>query len=187
MKDSGVGCNDQGNAFVPDYPASSPFVTAVGGTTTEGLFELGVEVVNSLSGGGFSNFYSAPSWQTDAISKYLSTAKDLPAPSFYNRTGRAYPDVSALSSGFTVVINLLPLPGVAGTSCAAPTFAGVVALVNDFRLQKGKSTLGFLNPLFYQHPEIFFDVTEGCNPAGFGFGCDNDGFCAQAGWDPSSG
>lgn len=83
-----------------------------------------------------------------------------------------------MSSAFNIVINLIPFPGVSGTSCAAPTFAGVVALVNDVRLQHGKSPLGFLNPLFYQHPELFFDVTEGCNPGG----CPNDGFCATKGW-----
>jgi hypothetical protein len=34
------------------------------------------------------------------------------------------------------------------------------------------------------HPNSFFDVLEGCNP---GFPCPSDGFCAQKGWDPSSG
>lgn len=123
--DSGVGCNDdgisifhclfrfkdlKGTKFVPNYPASSPFVTAVGGTATEDFFELGPEVsssflvpfspklqmVNELSGGGFSNFFPMPSWQKAAVSQYLSVAQDLPNPSFYNATGRAYPDVSAL-------------------------------------------------------------------------------------------
>jgi tripeptidyl-peptidase-1 len=181
--DDGVGCNTQGTAFVPDYPASSPYVTAVGGTWTDYFFELGPEIVNGLSGGGFSNFYAAPSYQTDAVSYYLAHANNLPAPSFYNRTGRAYPDVSALSFGFVVVINLVPFPGVAGTSCSAPSFAGVISMVNDQRLNAGKKPLGFLNPLIYQHPEVFYDVTEGCNPGG----CPNDGFCAAPSWDPASG
>ena len=37
---------------------------------------------------------------------------------------------------------------VAGTSCASPTFSGVVSLLNDLRLQAGKSPLGYLNLLF---------------------------------------
>jgi tripeptidyl-peptidase-1 len=97
----------QGTQFVPSFPASSPWVTAVGGTTTEELFELGPEVmksihcdyqkiVNGLSGGGFSNYFPAPSYQKQAISNYFKNAQDLPNPSFYNITGRAYPDVSAL-------------------------------------------------------------------------------------------
>jgi len=181
--DSGVGCNDAGTKFVPDFPASSPYVTAVGGTTTEDFFELGDEMVNGLSGGGFSNFFPMPQYQKAAVAQYLSTGQDLPNPSFYNGTGRAYPDVSALSSAFTIVIYAIPMPGVSGTSCASPTFAGVVALVNDARLNNKKSKLGFLNPWLYQNPQMLFDVTVGCNPGG----CPNDGFCAAPGWDPASG
>ena len=39
------------------------------------------------------------------------------------------------------------VPDVAGTSCAAPTFSGVISLLNDLRLTRGQSSLGFLNPL----------------------------------------
>jgi tripeptidyl-peptidase I len=67
--------------------------------------------------------------------------------------------------------------GVAGTSCAAPTFSGIVSLLNDVRLLAGKSALGFLNPLFYGHPEVFTDITQGNNP-----GCNTPGFYASAGW-----
>ncbi len=55
--DSGVGCNDAGSLFVPGFPASSPWVTAIGGTMTDYFFEEGPEIVNGLSGGGFSNFF----------------------------------------------------------------------------------------------------------------------------------
>jgi len=145
-----------------------------------------MKIVNSLSGGGFSNFFPAPAYQKQAIANYCKNAQDLPNPSFYNLSGRAYPDVSALSSGFTVVIYGIPTPGVAGTSCAAPTFSGVVSLLNDVRLLNNKTKLGFLNPFIYQvgsNPEAFFDVTQGCNPGG----CPNDGFCATTYWDPASG
>lgn len=183
--DSGVGggLGQQCKAFVPDFPASSPFVTAVGGTAT--LLAHG-EVVNGLSGGGFSNVFSRPAYQEAAVQHYLQTAPNLPAPTYYNRTGRAYPDVAALSEGFTVVVDLVPLPGVAGTSCSAPTFAGIVSLVNDLRLQAGKAPLGFLNPFIYQnapaHPGMLFDVLRGSNP-----GCGTSGFHATAGWDPCTG
>lgn len=43
--------------------------------------------------------------------------------------GRAYPDISAQATGFTVVANGFNNPGVAGTSCATPTASGVIALV----------------------------------------------------------
>lgn len=63
------------------------------------------------------------------------------------------------------------------------TFAGVVALLNDFRLSNGKSSLGFLNPLIYASGVSagFNDITSGSNP-----GCGTNGFTAGAGWDPVS-
>ncbi len=48
--------------------------------------------------------------------------------------------------------------------------AAVVALLNDYRLSNGLSSLGFLNPLIYASPEGFVDITSGSNP-----GCDTDG------------
>eukprot|EP00698_Gefionella_okellyi_P005748 TRINITY_DN15208_c0_g1_i1.p1 TRINITY_DN15208_c0_g1~~TRINITY_DN15208_c0_g1_i1.p1 ORF type:complete len:557 (-),score=165.69 TRINITY_DN15208_c0_g1_i1:19-1689(-) len=187
--DDGVGGNDDVNgctAFGPNFPASSPYVTAVGGSAFSSLLEENKEVVNGLSGGGFSNVFARPAYQSAAVAKYFQVAKDLPSPSLYNHTGRGYPDVAAMSEGFTVVCNLIPVPGVAGTSCASPTFAGVIGMVNDMRLQNNKAPLGFLNPFLYQgaiaSPDILFDVTEGANP-----GCGTDGFWAAPGWDPSSG
>jgi tripeptidyl-peptidase-1 len=186
--DDGVGGGfGDCNQFVPNYPASSPFVTAVGGTTLDGWFETGNEVVNGLSGGGFSNYFFRPNYQREAVNAYLvNQRKSLPPTSYWNTTGRAYPDVSALSANYVIVTNLIPVPGVAGTSCAAPVFSGVMALLNDLRLQNGKSPLGFLNPLLYdmaaKYPKTFTDITQGSNP-----GCGTDGFPAAAGWDPSSG
>jgi len=72
--------------------------------------------------------------------------------------------------------------GVSGTSCSSPTFAGIVALLNDIRLTAGKSTLGFLNPLFYSNPSVFTDITDGNNP-----GCGTNGFYCAQGWDPVTG
>ena len=60
---------------------------------------------------------------------------------------------------------------VSGTSCATPTFAGVVAALNDVRLNKGKATLGFLNPLLYSlgasaaTQNAFNDIASGSNPS----------------------
>ncbi len=56
-----------------------------------------------------------PSYQAEAVTHYLKNASFLPQPSFYNATGRAYPDISALSSMFTIVIAGIPMPGVSGT------------------------------------------------------------------------
>lgn len=42
---------------------------------------------------------------------------------------------------------ILNLTQIAGTSCAAPIFAGVISLVNDALLKAGKKPVGFLNPV----------------------------------------
>jgi kumamolisin len=50
-----------------------------------------------------------------------------------------------------------------GTSASTPVFAGVVALVNQYRKAKGKPPVGFLNPLIYKHTATraaFRDITQ---------------------------
>lgn len=69
-----------------------------------------------------------------------------------------------------------------GTSAAAPAFAAMLTRINEERLAKGKSTVGFVNPVLYEHPEAFRDVTVGSNP-----GCGTDGFPVAGGWDPVTG
>jgi len=74
---------------------------------------------------------------------------------------------------------------VAGTSCSAPMFAGVVSLLNQGRLKANKPVLGFINPWLYQvaasNPNAFFDVTIGSNPGGCG------AFHCAVGYDPVTG
>jgi tripeptidyl-peptidase-1 len=172
------GANCKSDKFVPETPGSSPWVTAVGGT--EGA---SVERAIGLSSGGFSSRWAMPDYQTAAVHQYMAGA-GIPAASYgYNTSGRAYPDISAQASGFTVVSNRIPEPGVAGTSCASPTAAGVIALLNDARIQAGKSTLGFLNPLIYKHSEQWNDISSGAST-----GCDlGDGWPAAKGWDAVTG
>jgi tripeptidyl-peptidase-1 len=124
----------------------------------------------------------------EALSKYLSNKTGFPDSWRYNASGRGYPDIAAQSENFLVVQLGLTMP-VAGTSCAAPTCGGVFSLLNDARLQAGKSPLGFLNPLIYQvaaeNPSAFNDVTEGynmgCGPSGLGFPA-REGFDLSSGW-----
>ncbi|CAE7571203.1 SED2 [Symbiodinium natans] len=134
-----------------------------------------------LSSGGFSDYWPMPDYQKEAVSAYLKN-EDLPSKSRrYNVTGRAYPDISAQATRFVVIAGL-PMPGVSGTSCASPTAAGVIALLNDLRLQKNASTLGFLNPLIYSNLAAFNDITEGSSFSDCG-----EGWPAKAGWDAVTG
>ncbi|KAF7309456.1 Subtilisin-like protein [Mycena indigotica] len=181
--DEGVGAgscrtNDGTNKvlFQPAFPASCPFVTAVGGTT-----RVNPEVGISFSGGGFSRYFSQPSYQTTAVSTFL-TGLGTKFAGLYNAGGRAYPDVSAASNGFQVVISGRT-SSVGGTSASSPTVAAIVSLLNDFRISEGKAPLGFLNPLIYSTASTGFnDIVSGSNP-----GCGQTGFTAGAGWDPVTG
>lgn len=162
--------------FLPTWPASSPWVTAVGSTDTT------FAKASGFSGGGFSNVHAAPPYQAAAIAAYKKTAgAALPPAARYNQTGRGIPDVAAVGEYFSIVVNGR-VESVAGTSCSTPAFAGVVALLNDARVAAGKKPLGFLNQIFYAHPEVFTDIEKGSNP-----GCGTNGFPAVAGYDPVTG
>ena len=176
--DSGANCQT-GHTFQPNWPAASPYVTAVGGTAGSGP-----EKAVGLSSGGFSNRYGTPSWQSDAIKTYLG-GPNVPNRSLFNASGRGFPDIAAQAVDFTVVSDLIPMPGVAGTSCASPTAAGVIGLLNDLRLQAGKPTLGFLNPWLYQTAAALNDITSGAS--GGGCGEMSPGYPAVVGWDPVTG
>ncbi|KAJ8473598.1 hypothetical protein ONZ45_g16241 [Pleurotus djamor] len=180
--DSGVGggncrTNDGTNRvqFQPSFPASCPYVTAVGGTT--GLTETTI----SFSGGGFSNTFLRPDFQNAAVTGYLRALGNTNV-GLFNTTGRAYPDLSAQANRFPVIVGGRTI-SVGGTSASAPTVAGIVALLNDVRITNGKSSLGWLNPLIYSTGATGFnDITTGSNP-----GCGTNGFPARAGWDPATG
>jgi len=172
--DQGVwGRTGPGAMFNPDFPASSPYVTAVGGTDFKTKSVIGPETAWNCGGGGFSNTFRRPSWQSKAVTDYLKTAS-LPPSSYYNATGRGYPDVSALGGLTNLYCTAFSgsLRGVAGTSASTSVVAGIVAQLNDIRLQKGKKSLGFLNPLLYANPKCFYDVNDGSNNA-----CDGSYFC----------
>lgn len=93
------------------------------------------------------------------MSNYLNILGNKYA-GLYNKSGRAYPDVSAQGVNVQVFINGTVEP-VDGTSCASPIFSSVIALINDQLLNAGKSPLGFLNPWLYANPGAFNDITKG--------------------------
>ncbi|XP_002167598.1 tripeptidyl-peptidase 1 isoform X1 [Hydra vulgaris] len=180
--DNGAGC--QGNKFSPNFPVSSPYVTGVGGTAFKNPFGSGEETSYEISGGGFSNLFLQPSYQSERVNEYLKS-DNVPPEQYFNKSGRAYPDIAALSNHFWIVNNRIPVPGVAGTSAATPTVAGIISMLNERRLQNNKPPMGFINPFLYKNPQAFFDILGGCNE-----GCLNTndkGFCAEAGFDPVTG
>jgi tripeptidyl-peptidase-1 len=175
--------------FNPDFPAGSPYITAVGGSDFTGTSINSVENCCTDSGGGFSNTFARPSYQASAVSAYLSNpSASLPNANLYNATSRAYPDISAtfgLYIPYCIVQNG-KYYGVAGTSASCPVTASVMTHLNNIQLNNNKPPLGFLNPWIYQtynlHPDAFTDITSGRNTDNQG-----GGFLAIAGWDPCSG
>ena len=132
-----------------------------------------------MSSGGFSNYFAAPDYQVPAVSSYLASIGDLYAGKF-TAAGRGFPDVSAQSEFYNIVLNTFTV-AISGTSAAAPVFASIIALLNDRLAAVGKPQLGFLNPLLYENPNVLNDIVSGSNP-----GCGTAGFPAISGWDPVS-
>ena len=210
--------------FAPLWPASSPYVTSVGGTqfsdrvtsacSSNNVYAYGTpafmpfacpddnvgEIASSCatgamitSGGGFSQRWAHPPYQQQAVDSDLRDAT-LPPPTYFNRSGRAYPDLAAVSQNVPVHFNR-SLQMVGGTSSAAPIVAAVVALLNAERLRLRMPPLGFINPWIYKvgvgHPDAFNDVRAGNNSGGNRLlpkyvECEH-GFEARPGWDAVTG
>ncbi|KAI0331437.1 family S53 protease-like protein [Cubamyces sp. BRFM 1775] len=172
------GSECDGTTFGPSFPSGCPFLTSVGATTG---YDSGTEVVADFSGGGFSNIFPQPSYQSAAVQSYLDALGSTNA-GLFNRSGRAYPDISAQGINYVTRINGTFFLS-EGTSASTPVWASVVALLNDALLNAGKPPLGFINPLLYSEGAAALnDITSGSNT-----GCGAQGFPALAGWDPATG
>eukprot|EP01035_Chromulina_nebulosa_P017782 gene17782-23388_t len=182
------------------WPASSPYVTAVGGTmggmettatkTSEVAAQsnLGAAIT---TGGGFSNNYTALSFMLTAQNYYFQYVSSTILQSPYQpyvSTNRGYPDISVAACNYQIIINGKTY-GVSGTSAAAPVFAGIVSLVNSYRLLNNMSTLGFLNPSIYSNNGGYTrDITSGSNQCtAVKTRCCAFGFYCSSGWDPVTG
>lgn len=156
-----------------DFPASSPYALGCGGTTlTASANAISSEVAWSDSGGGVSDVFPLPSFQSKA---------GVPAPPAGSKGGRGVPDVSAdadPNTGYQVRVDGQSMV-VGGTSAVAPLWAAWVALAN----QKLGKRLGFLNTSLYglsgypKQPGPIRDVTQGNNGA----------YSAGPGWDACTG
>ncbi|KAJ7738936.1 family S53 protease-like protein [Mycena metata] len=174
--DSPSSC--ESNVFIPVFPASCPYVTAV--AATQGF---NPEVATNLTGGGFSDLFPRPWYQTHAVDSFLKT---IP-PDFtgtFNKSGRGYPDVAVQGWGLPYVNG--SMTGVTGgTSLSSPIFASIIALINDRLLAAGKPVLGFMNPWIY-NSKAFMDITEGHN-SGLLCPASSVAFNATKGWDALTG
>ncbi len=160
-----------------DFPASSPYALACGGTRlTAAGTKISSEVVwnagpNSATGGGISSHFPVPAYQQ-------SLALPKPTKGKAAKPGRGLPDVAGdadPASGYEVRVDGQDLV-IGGTSAVAPLWAGLVALFN----QKLGKPVGFLNPLLYGSlagKGLLHDIVAGTNGA----------YAARAGWDACTG
>lgn len=176
-------------------PASSPYVVAVGRTTlsttntttwagetvwNEGLAfadrnQYGIAVDDAVrlwaTGGGISQYETAPAWQTAALGKSV-TKRALPDVSF---------DAASATGAILVHKGKTGYGPVGGTSLASPIFVGGFARVESAH----ENSIGLPNSSFYQNvpasPALVHDVTSGNN----GYG--GYGYKAGAGWDYATG
>jgi kumamolisin len=161
-------------------PAAQPYVTAVGGTSlllnsdnsyqSETVWNGGI--LGGAGGGGLSQFWKQPSWQTGpgVQSSYSNGMRETPDVSLDADPATGYPlycttgsYCSGSSSGWRTV---------GGTSAAAPMWAAFVTLANEQAAEVGKKPLGFLNPALYKvgsgshYSRDFHDITPPSNSSG---------------------
>ena len=179
-----VACGDNGStdgssdgSDQVDFPASSPYSLACGGTTLDiSGSTIASEVVwndlpnDGATGGGVSATFPLPSYQANA---------NVPPSANTGSPGRGVPDVSGDAdpqTGYQVQVDGSQFV-VGGTSAVAPLWAGLVALFN----QMIGTPVGYLNPNLYQKVALatgtFHDITSG----------DNGDYTAGPGWDACSG
>lgn len=204
--------------FNPSFPGTCPYITSVGATQVPNNTNI-VRVLASgnanasttqpeqacetviHSGGGFSNFFSMPQYQASAVHTYWTQHTPPYGSSRFNNSQRTrgFPDVSANGANYVIAVDG-NYSLVYGTSASAPMFGSLITLINEERIKAGKSSVGFLNNVLYQHPEYVLpsllvspriwltccrmmkDVTTGSNQ-----GCGTKGFSAVEGWDPLTG
>lgn len=166
------------------FPATCPWVTAVGATRNQGDPPAGA----ALSGGGFSLYFEREPWQAGVVDDYID-ALEGHLEGYYVPNMRATPDISAVGTTFIVLVGMVPLL-LDGTSASAPLLAAMIGLINDARLKEGKPVLGWLNQYLYSEPvkAVLQDITEGTSySCKFQDGKSPGGWPAKKGWDAITG
>jgi kumamolisin len=173
------GSSDGEDGANVDFPAACPHALGCGGTrlnstipgTTDSENVWNDDSQSSASGGGVSAFFPLPPYQFDAGVPSSVNGQD--------QFGRGVPDVAGDAdpeTGYRIRAQGSDQV-VGGTSCVAPLWAGLVALINRYL---AGPTAGFLNPMLYTDISTradFRDITFG----------DNGAYSAGPGWDACTG
>ncbi len=225
--DTGATDCDYGNTtgvavdgLAVDFPASSPYVTGVGGSefnenggtyfgTTNGANQGSAlsyipEIIwnddaqgggLAAGGGGASSIFTKPAFQVGAgVPNDLSRdVPDLALTASADHDGYLFCVSGFCTNGFRNNTNNLDVVG--GTSVSTPSFAGIMALLE----QKIQARVGNANPVIYglanssYYSSVFHDITVGSNASLCAVGspnCTNGGpigYSATVGYDQASG
>jgi subtilase family serine protease len=171
------------------FPASSPFVTAVGGTslfaTESGNYQF--EITWIASGGGVSQQFFEPQYQyllPASVQQILENHRGLPDVAY-----NADPNTPVLIYASFLGPEYAAYYIIGGTSECSPQWAGIVADAN----QLAGHPLGFLNPKLYaigasgMQSQFFHDITFGSNAFYGLFSLGIPGYSATVGWDFTTG
>lgn len=174
-----------------DFPGSSPFVTSAGGTMfnegsdansywgagngaysgsaikyiPEAVWNESSSTGLGAGGGGASAFFAKPGWQTGTgvPADFARDVPDISLNAAFNHDGYLLCAEGSCTNGYRNAAGNLSIVG--GTSVAAPTFAGMLALVE----QKIGSRIGNANPILYglanstYYNNVFHDIQSGSN------------------------
>ncbi|HEX3688048.1 MAG TPA: S53 family serine peptidase [Solirubrobacteraceae bacterium] len=182
------------------YPASSPFVTGVGGTnfaldptnhiTAEEVWN-DTPLVNAAAGGGFSNLFKRPSYQNGFD---LTSRRGVPDVSMLADVAPGYEIFCTAKGDCIGKGNTSPWTQVGGTSAAAPLLAGGLALVDQALRQNHRQDIGLANPLLYgvahssSAASVISDIVANNNDMGLSLVGKAFGCCtAGPGYDEASG
>jgi hypothetical protein len=175
--------------LVVDDPASQPFVTGVGGTTLHSANGAD-STAWKYGGGGISRNWSQPSYQSGNPVRSYDNGNKCGNPTGFCRQ---VPDISLdanPNTGYVITCTSVashcprgvPWFPVGGTSAGAPLMAAITADANTYSLLHGGDRMGFANPLLYNDPTLFSDITQGANSIN-GSGL----YQAANGYDPATG
>jgi len=175
--DNGSDCQiGDGKAHV-NYPVSDPWVTGCGGTTIQNISDdTFTELTwndDGVTGGGISDIFTqVPYWQQWA---------NVPVSVNDGHTGRGVPDIAGYADGYEIYVDGSSQGQVAGTSEAAPLYAGLMALINAAVV----SPVGYLNPILYNlsQDRVFRDIDDNGSNAESGA----PGYTSVQGWDACTG
>jgi subtilase family serine protease len=164
-----------------NFPASSPYVTAVGGTNltlAPGTNAIEIQQVwndasdqpGSAGGGGVSTLFTRPAYQ-DGVA--TAGSRELPDVAMLADIAPGYDVYCTATSDCLTSQAASPWGAFGGTSAATPLLAGGLALIDEQLRQHKKQSLGLINPLLYalgknstENPLVFSDVTVGSNDVG---------------------